>query len=448
MQSGKMTRRDLLKLGTTATLAFTALGVAACGAPAAAPTTAPAAAQPTKAGEAAKAAEAKPAASGGTIELNQFYHQYGEKGTDQAVLDYAKEYTAANPNVKINVLWTPGDWQSKLSASLASGSGPDVFEHSAPSVAMVKANQLAPLDDLIKDVKDDFDPHDLQTGTIGGKLYWIKMIDDTGALYYRKSILEKAGVKPPTTFDELMAAAKALTTAKQKGFYVGNDGGIAAMVINGPVSAGAKIIDDTGIKFNTEETAAFFDGMAKFNKDGSLLMGAPADCWDPGALTQNLTAMQWGGMWAYPEIKKQLKDDFGVVPWPAFGAKGKPVTFWGGWGECVNPQSKNVDAAKAFVKWQWVDNAKIQTDWSLAYGFHIPPRKSVAEKAEVLKTGQPNEIMKSMYANGFNTPPTWTAAMDTALQDAMSNVIKNGKNSKDVLDAAAKKCEEELANQK
>ena len=43
-----------------------------------------------------------------------------------------------------------------------------------------------------------------------GKIYQVKMVDDMGVLYYRKSILDKAGVQPPTTIDELIAASKAL----------------------------------------------------------------------------------------------------------------------------------------------------------------------------------------------------------------------------------------------
>jgi multiple sugar transport system substrate-binding protein len=46
---------------------------------------------------------------------------------------------------------------------------------------------------------------------VDGKIYQVKMVDDMGVLYYRKSILEKAGVQPPTTIDELIAAPRRST---------------------------------------------------------------------------------------------------------------------------------------------------------------------------------------------------------------------------------------------
>ena len=38
--------------------------------------------------------------------LTQWYHQYGEAGTHEAVLKYAKEYTKAN----VTVNWDSGSW--------------------------------------------------------------------------------------------------------------------------------------------------------------------------------------------------------------------------------------------------------------------------------------------------------------------------------------------------
>ena len=46
--------------------------------------------------------------SGPKPALNQWYHQYGEAGTQQAVTRYAKEY----PDATVKVQWTPGDCSS------------------------------------------------------------------------------------------------------------------------------------------------------------------------------------------------------------------------------------------------------------------------------------------------------------------------------------------------
>jgi ABC-type glycerol-3-phosphate transport system substrate-binding protein len=47
------------------------------------------------------------------------------------------------------------------------------------------------LDDIIADVKSDYPEADLKSTTVDGKIYAVKMVDDMGVLYYRKSILKK-----------------------------------------------------------------------------------------------------------------------------------------------------------------------------------------------------------------------------------------------------------------
>src|SRR6478672_12409948 len=131
------------------------------------------------------------ASNGSKPTINQWYHQYGEAGTQQAVERYAKEY----PNATVKVQWTPGDYTSKLNSGLLSSSGPDVFE-SGVNIDQVKSGQVIALDDIIADVKSDYTDADLKSSTVDGKIYQVKMVDDMGVLYYRKSILDKAGVQP------------------------------------------------------------------------------------------------------------------------------------------------------------------------------------------------------------------------------------------------------------
>ncbi len=379
------------------------------------------------------------------IKLVQWYHQYGEEGTQQAAQRYAEEYTTINPNVEVEMVWKTGDYTfALLPAALLTDEGPDVFE-GAPTVAMVQAGQIEPLDDIFTDeVKADFEPNDLNVNTIDGKIYAVKMIDDTGLLYYRKSMLDAKGVAPPTTMDEVIAAAKALDDGRVKGLFVGNDGGIDALHHIALWSAGSDVLVDNKIVFNNERTVLAYTKVKELYDSGALLEGSPTDWWDPSALTQGLAAMQWTGLWAMPGIRAQIGDDFGILPWPALDAEGRPATFWGGWSEMVNAKSKNVQAAKDFVKWLWIDNTAAQQDWSLSYGFHVPPRKSAAASAEPLKEGAPAGAVQILYANGQILPPQYTNAMDTMMKDALARIVKEGASPADEVAAAAQKCEEEL----
>jgi multiple sugar transport system substrate-binding protein len=365
------------------------------------------------------------------IRLSQWYHEYGEAGTEQAVQKYAQDYMASpeGAGVELEVVWNKGDYGAVLSAALLTDDGPDVFEQGVPTLDQVTQNQIVALDDLYTpEIKADFNPINLNAGTIDGKIYYVKMVDDTGALYYKKSLLEEAGITPPATMDELIAATTALGSGRVKGLFIGNDGGIGPVGGLQVYSAGAQFLtEDNKPAFNTPEVAASIGKLKELNDTGALLQGFTTDFFDPSAFIQGACAMQWTGLWAFPAISEAVGDDFGVVPWPsAGGATGTPSTFFGGWGQCVNGKRPNIDAAKAFVKWLWIDNTAVQQDWNLAYGFHVPPRISAAQAATQLQSGAASEIVTFLTEYGQTTTPYWTAAMGTAFGDAVTNIVRNG----------------------
>lgn len=429
-----------------------AAGTAATGLLAACGSAGGTAAQPTAgAGQPAPgAATTAPAKTGAAVELSHWYHQYGEQGTQQAATKYAADYSKVKPNVKINVGWTPGDYAAKLNSALLGSDAPDVFETQL-NRDMVKSGQVAVLDDIYGDARSDFNDVGLRANTVDGKLYGVKMIDDMGLIYYRKSMLDKAGVKPPTTLDELGAAIDKLATGQVKGLFMGNDGGVGVLATEILWSSGHDRLKNGKIDFTHDDAVAAFTKAQQFLKErsGKILSGAPTDWFDPTAFTTGLAAIQWTGLWAMPGIKKAIGDDFGVVPWPALEAgKGTQATFWGGWSQFVNAKGKNVDEAKAYVKWLWIENKDIQKDWALSYGFHVPPRKSVAAEAEPLKTGPAKEAVDILSKVGVPDNPAWTTAMTTMYTDAITNILKNGADVKGELTAAATKIQAELDKQK
>ncbi len=384
------------------------------------------------------------AAAQDKITLNQWYHQYGEAGVQDAVLRYAEEYTKVNPNVQVKVTWNPGDYGAKLRASLLTPEGPDVFEESL-TLDLVKAGQVAPLDDVLTpELKADFNPRVIEDNSINGVTYGVKMVVDTGLLYYRKSLLEEKGVAPPTTIDELIAAAKTLSSGRVKGIFVGNDGGVGALRDVSVWSAGGDFVVNNEVVFNNEQTIAAWTKVRELNQSGALLTGAPTDWLDPSAFNQNLTAMQWGGLWAMPAIQEALGDDFGVVAWPALVAGGTPATFLGGWTQFVNAKSPNIDAAKQYVKWLWIDSVDLQKDFNLSYGFHVPPRISVAATAEPLQSGPPKDAVDILNQYARDLAPVVVPSIQAALNTALSNIVKQNADVAQEVATAAATAQQEL----
>jgi len=387
------------------------------------------------------------ASSSGTTTLQQWYHQYGEAGTQQAALRYAANYGKSQSAVNVKVTWVPGDYQTKLSTALLSPSAPDVFEFWVPYDNWVKQGLLEPLDDLFTPaIRSDFEATSLNSFMIGGKVYGVKMLDDSRFLYYRKSMLDKAGIDPKTltSVDALMGAANRLTSSRVKGLFVGNDGGISQLQQVLIFSTGGDILANNQIVFDTPEVVTALEKLREIATSKAILTGAPTDSDDPSAFTEGLTAMQWSGLWAMPAIIHTLGDDFGVLPWPASGSNGKPVVAWGGWAAMVSAKSKHVKEAKALVKSLWIDNTSAQQDWCLNYGFHIPPRKSVAASATKLQNGPAADAVKLMQNYGRTASPLVDNVMFTALNNAVSNIVKNNANAASELHRAAQACQAEL----
>lgn len=379
--------------------------------------------------------------NGSRSQLSQWYHQYGEAGTEPAVRRYAKAYGHAD----VRVQWRPGNYDQQTAAALLTDSGPDVFEVNGPTLDQIRGGQVVDLTDLVQGVKDDFHPAALAPKTHDGRIWAVPQVIDTQVLYYRRSLLDKAGVKPPRTLDELVDAAKKLTDARTKGLFLGNDGGAGVLGGTPLHAAGLSLVTADGkVGFDDPAAARTLGKIRRLYADKSLLLGAPADWSDPSALVQGLTAMQWSGLWALPQIKKALGDDFGVLPFPSDGPSGRPAVPVGAYGSAVSARSRHKEAAKAYVKWLWVERTDFQQDFALSYGFHIPSRVSLAKKADKLRSGAAADIVRFTVDHGYAQPLLWTVASQTAYQDALSRIIKNGADPDRELRAAVRTTEAEL----
>ncbi len=281
--------------------------------------------------------------------------------------------------------------------------------------------------------------------TYDGRIWAIPQVVDMHLLYYRKSLLDDAGVEPPRSLEALVDAAKALTTEKVKGLFLGNDGGAGALGVTPLYAAGlTSVTEDGEVGFDDPAAARALGRLRQLYADKSLLLGAPSDWPDPSAFTQELTAMQWCGLWALPAVREALGDDFGVLALPAEGADGRPALPVGAYGAAVSARSDHEKEAKDFVKWLWIDKTEYQQDFALSYGFHIPARLSLVKQAAKLKEGPAADAVRYSTAYGYADPLLWTPASRTAYQDALSRIIKSGANPESELKSVVREVRAEL----
>jgi len=381
------------------------------------------------------------------VTLNVWYHAYGETGTHEAVLRYAKAYEQSHAGVHINLTWVVGQgaYPQKLNPALLSNNGPDVYENGGVSLTAIKTKQVYPLDSLYTPkVRKDFNQNAIGQCTYAGHVYCVSMIIDTGGVYYRKSLFKKAGItSEPKTFTELLADAKKLNTGGVKGLFVGNDGGTSALG-TGPLpwSAGVDYMKGNKIAFDNARTVKSLEALRTLNKAGVLLLGAPVDWWDPSAFTQGLAAMQYTGLWAMPGIRKAIGDDFGYMGWPALDSDGAPATFFGGWNEYVNGKSPHLKQALDYVRWLWIENTKDEIDFNTSYGFHIPPRISASSAAPKLKSGQAAVAVQVLQQHShYGTVLYNDANVIQPLLDAATAAVKTNNSVTTIVHQAAQKAQ-------
>ena len=233
----------------------------------------------------------------------------------------------------------------KVLQQASSKSLPDVLMLDNPDIQQIaETGALAPLGDY-GITADGYAPGPIAAATYQGKLYGLQPGANTIAIFYRKDVLAKAGVKPPTTWDELRADAKKLTVGKQYGFafnatadYEGAWQFLPPMWSNGG--------DETDLK--SPQVAQALQLWKDLVDDGSasksVVNWKQSDV-DDQFIAGN-AAMMLNGPWQIPSLDK-AKIDYGVVPFPVNQAGQTSVAPLGGEAWTVPVTGDDARQAKA-----------------------------------------------------------------------------------------------------
>lgn len=162
-----------------------------------------------------KAIEVKP------IELE--YMMWGRPDELDTVKEYLKSFEEKFPNIKVKILHVPQSYDDKLKTLFAAKTPPDVMYMGLerfPSYVWrgVFLNLQPFVERDNKEFKqEDFYPNLMELFKYKGNLYGIPKDFTTLALYYNKTLFDKAGVKVPNenwTWKDFLDAAHKLTREK------------------------------------------------------------------------------------------------------------------------------------------------------------------------------------------------------------------------------------------
>jgi multiple sugar transport system substrate-binding protein len=227
-----------------------------------------------------------------------------------------------------------------------------------------KNGYLADLTDKVK-ADSSWDWSDFQAGPVSstsyeGKVVGVPTITEREVLYYRKDLLEKAGLPVPTTMEELQADAQKIKDANPgiAGFVARTGKSTAVTQFSSFLySFGGDFMDNSGKSTVNSDAAkkayAFYGGLIKDQGPANV----STDMSWPEAMaifTQGKAAFYTEADSLYKNAtdpaKSKVSDTVGFAPLPAGPAGSKPYNV-PSWALGVNAASKNQDMSWKFIQW-------------------------------------------------------------------------------------------------
>lgn len=375
-----------------------------------------------------------------------------EWGSDELFQEIIDGYTAIHPNVTINLVNNPWeDYWTKLPLALDGENGPAIFNiHNSYHENLI--NYMAPLEIPLEDLQADFTGVDAHV--IDGEVYYIDYGMMTGSVYYNKDMWEAAGLTEadiPKTWDEMREVAKKLTikegdTIIQAGLNF-NDDFHQNYLLGLNYQLGENLFEEDGVtpKVNSDamkQVMQMLVDMYEVDGIGSKDFGEKgADSFGQG---QSAMVIQWGHY--YNTLQTTWSDiNFGVFEIPTFD--GNPYAYNRYNGESTFGVNKNAPedqqaVAQDFIKY-FLANDDAQVAFNLAMSI-FPAKKSLADNEKILE----NPSLKVLAENidHYIWPGPMPATMETSLKKAGQDIFFNGVDIDTALNEAQQNIIKDMKN--
>ncbi len=329
------------------------------------------------------------------------------------------------------------DLNQQLAQGFAANKPADVFYLSTDALAGYASNGslLAYGDDLSN--KDDFYPSLVSAFTYDDQFYCAPKDFSTLQLIINTDLWAQAGLTDgdiPTTWDELAAVSKTLTTADHVGLGIGGEYARLGAFM---AQAGGSLMneDSTEATANSPENVEGLDYAQTLLADGVMKYAADLGAgWGGEAFGKQLSAMTIEGNWITGAMRNDFPDvNFTVAELPAGPAGQGTMQFTNCWG--IATDSPNQAAALDLVE------QLTSKDAQLTFSEEFGPMPSIKSAAEDWKSANPALVPFLNGADYAKGVPTAQGAADvvTDLNSKLES-LKTG-DVQAILDSAQKNLE-------
>lgn len=367
---------------------------------------------------------------------------------EKSLKEAFETFSAEHPNIKLELDYVSyGDKDTKYATEIQAGAGPDVIHLHAYSLrSFIERGFLMDLTPFIEKEGGDaflepWYPQTLEMMQYEGSYFAIPGDFMSMALFYNTQLYEEAGLdptKPPTTWDEFLEYAQALTRDRDGDGQIDTWGfGTIGAVDPGfelrfsPIlfSHGGDYLNEdyTCSAFNTPEAReAFTFFIQLFSEHGVIPPGVTAQ--NPGTVREQMAneqiAMLLGSGWTAPIVDSINPDlnafevlEVADVPVKAGTDPEFTTTAWlSAW--AINPNTKHPEEAWELVKFitareqeqKWFDDARVTSS-----------RADVSEVYEPLVTDKfakaiAGQLPKAKFVPQIKEWPQVIEAVNTAAQ--------------------------------
>ena len=353
-----------------------------------------------------------------------------------------EEYNSTHDDVQIeHTVVNQSDYTTTLiPTAYANGEAPDIlYVEPATFTKYADKGMLMDLSPYYtEELKADILPSVLDAVTVDGKIYALPIEMETLGLFYNADMLEEAGIAPPTTWDELYEAAKALTTDDVYGLVLPVEETSYTLFNWWPFMwmAGADVYDEEGnVTVDSPEMIKALEYWGSFYQEGLSPSSLQIGPWDIGNVGTGVAAMQVSGTYVINAAENDYPDvNIGVVALPS--PNNNSITVAGGQKLAINADSPYPDEADDFIfSLYGSDDITRAAEWTTEAKFAYPARQSVIDaNADVFESG-----LRAVFTVFYDTAipePSYSAEVTEAMGKMLQDVMFGGVSAADAVKEA------------